>query len=192
MFRYTEKKSIIFSIIAIVLTVLVLATQFTPFWAYNKDTQKIYTAEDSAKLEADLKEQEATLASDPKAKEYVFEVSVQEYVWMINEHKTLTNAFKAIDKDLNLNHFVNMPVLTLVSALLGLIFLLFKGDNPIFAAIFAIASGISGIVFAYTNAFVDYAIGSTLLTVIASAAALVVGIYLLVLFVSFLRKEFAK
>lgn len=192
MFRYTEKKSIIFSIIAILLTVLVLATQFMPFWAYDKEAKTIYTAEDTAKLEADLAAQKEAMAADPKVKENVFKVSVQEYVWMINEHKGLTNAFKAIDKNLNLNDFVSMPVLTLVAALLGVIFLLFKSDNPLFAAIFGIASGISGLSFAFTNAFVDYAIGSTLLTVIASAAALVVSVYLLVLYISFLRKQFAK
>ncbi|MBP3313310.1 MAG: hypothetical protein J6K84_01470 [Oscillospiraceae bacterium] len=192
MFRYTEKKSIIFSIIATVLTILVLVSQFTPFWAYNSETKKIYTAEDTAKLEADLEAQEIKMASDPKAKETVFKVSVQEYVWMINEHKALTNAFKALDKELNLNDFVTMPVLTLVSALLAVIFLIFKSDNPIFAAIFAFASGVSGIVFSFTSKFMDVAIGSTLFTIIASAASLVIGAYLLVLFVSFLRKEFAK
>jgi len=107
----------IFNYVCVVLMLLLLVTQFLPFWACEN-------CEESPNGTA----------------------SISDYVWFPGHHKSVNKVMNGIyGADFNLNDLVLTPVLILVSSVLTIVFCTIKAKNPLFGII-PFIGGVSGVV----------------------------------------------
>ena len=106
----------IFNYVCVVLMLLLLITQFLPFW-------------------------HCTCAKACKGDDML---SISGYVWFPSDHKDgLTKDIKGAIKDFKVADVVLTPVLILVASVLGIFFCVIKADKP-WTGIFPFIAGLSG------------------------------------------------
>lgn len=179
MFTYSDKKNLLLCLAAALLAVVLLVLQFLPFWYYNTETKKVY--EDITVAKTELAAAEAAVEDKEDAE--VKAVSIQGYVWNCNNHKQLTKIFQKENKEFKMNDFVGLPVLILFAAALTVFFALKNRDNPLPSGLCALVAGVAALLFLLTEKLLKLGLMSTLPQMIVAALLVVLGAYMLVLFV---------
>lgn len=158
----------IFNYICAVLMLVLLITQFLPFWSCNCEKGCEGVAND---------------------------LSISDYVWFPEDHvKGVTKEFKQLIHKFELNDLVLTPVLILVCSTLGIFFCITKAKKPA-VGVFPFIAGLAGTVGYLTNPVLQAGqnwVIHLVASILVLAASLVVLSKIVVNFVEKRKKEKAE